>query len=74
MKKILISLLSVLAFIACAEDNSVGAPSNGNDSGNTAQDAPFGITVEEVHATTAITEIVPEDEQMYYIMYLEQVS
>ena len=52
----------------------MGAPSNGNDSGNTAQDAPFGITVEEVHATTAITEIVPEDEQMYYIMYLEQVS
>ena len=74
MKKILISLLSVLAFVACVENDSAHVPGNGDDNGNTAQDAPFSITIETVHAATAITEIVPEDNQMYYIMYLEQVS
>ena len=37
-------------------------------------DASFAIKVEEVHASWAITEVVPEDAEMYYVMYLEEVS
>lgn len=34
----------------------------------------FTIAVQEVHATTAITQVTPADEEMYYVMYLEDVS
>ena len=37
-------------------------------------DASFAIKVEEVHASWAITEVVPTDAEMYYVMYLEEVS
>ena len=36
--------------------------------------ASFAIKVEEVHASWAITEVVPTDAEMYYVMYLEEVS
>ena len=34
----------------------------------------FSIAVQEVHASSAITQVTPNDPEMYYIMYLEQVS
>ena len=36
--------------------------------------APFAISVEEVHAASAITQVVPEDVDIYYVMFLEEVS
>lgn len=34
----------------------------------------FVIDVQEVHAASAITQVTPADNEMYYIMYLEEVS
>lgn len=34
----------------------------------------FKINVQEVHASSATTQVTPTDEQMYYVMYLEDVS
>lgn len=43
--------------------------------GTTLQPAEsFTIEVQEVHAASAITQVTPADNEMYYIMYLEEVS
>ncbi len=34
----------------------------------------FVIDVQEVHASSAITQVTPADDEMYYVMYLEEVS
>jgi hypothetical protein len=34
----------------------------------------FTIEVQEVHAASAITQVTPADNEMYYVMYLEEVS
>ena len=34
----------------------------------------FVIDVQEVHASSAITQVTPADDEMYYVMYLEKVS
>ena len=34
----------------------------------------FTIAVQEVHASTAITQVTPADDEMYYVMFLEEVS
>ena len=34
----------------------------------------FAITIEELHATRAITQVLPENMQMHYVMYLEEVA
>lgn len=34
----------------------------------------FVIDVQEVHASSAITQVTPNDSEMFYIMYLEEVS
>ncbi|MBR5770325.1 MAG: BACON domain-containing protein [Alistipes sp.] len=34
----------------------------------------FAISVQEVHAASAITQVTPADEDMYYVMFLEEVS
>lgn len=34
----------------------------------------FGIDVQEVHAASAITQVTPVDGDMYYIMFLDEVS
>lgn len=36
--------------------------------------ATFAITIEELHASRAITQVLPEDMQMEYVMYFEEVS
>ena len=84
MKKSFTLLLSLFAFVACTElipqtpDNG-NEGDNGNGNGNTEQPADpekssFTIAVEELHATYAVTQVVPENPEMYYIMYLEEVS
>ena len=83
MKKTLISLLSLFALVACTEGkpevpNNDGNGDNGGN-GNTEQPAdpetePFAIEVEELHASRAITQVVPADSEMYYVMFLDEVS
>ena len=34
----------------------------------------FDIDVQEVHAASAITQVTPTDEDMYYVMFLDEVS
>ncbi|MBO7313704.1 MAG: hypothetical protein J6U48_05700 [Alistipes sp.] len=34
----------------------------------------FVIDVQEVHASSAITQVTPNDSEMFYVMYLEEVS
>ena len=36
--------------------------------------ASFDIDVQEVHAASAITQVMPEDVEMYYVMFLDEVS
>lgn len=71
MRKLLASLLSLLAFVACTE-TVPKVPENGGV--EYPQERAFAITLEELHATRAITQVVPENPQMYYVMYLEEVS
>lgn len=83
MKKTLILLLSLFALVACTEGkpevpNNDGNGDNGGN-GNTEQPAdpetePFAIEVEELHASRAITQVVPADSEMYYVMFLDEVS
>ena len=91
MKKIFISLLSVLAFAACSElsPDTTNGGNKGDNNGNAEQPedpsdpsddpeqpvkASFAITIDELHATSAITQVLPENMQMQYVMYLEEVS
>ena len=37
-------------------------------------EASFAIAVQEVHAASAITQVMPEDVEMYYVMFLDEVS
>ena len=46
-------------------------PDNGDDP---QPETSFSIVVEEVHAASAITQIMPEDVEMYYVMFLDEVS
>lgn len=43
-------------------------------SGAPAPSGDFTIDVQELHASSAITQVTPGDKDMYYIMYLEEVS
>ena len=37
-------------------------------------EASFDIDVQEVHAASAITQVTPTDDDMYYVMFLDEVS
>ena len=37
-------------------------------------EASFNIDVQEVHAASAITQVTPADSDMYYVMFLDEVS
>lgn len=86
MKKIFISLLALFAFVACTEV-APEVPNNGDEgnNGNTEQpedpsddpelsESSFAISIEELHAARAITQVVPDDDQMMYVMFLDEVS
>ena len=52
-------------------------PNNGDDPNNGEEPQPepkFSIVVEELHAASAITQVVPTDVEMYYVMFLDEVS
>ena len=64
--------VAATAFASCQKE-SQGKP-DVPPTPPTPTDEVFTIVVEEVHASTAITEVTPDDAEMYYIMYLEEVS
>ena len=75
-------VLVAMVVVACQPET----PVTPDDPGNTEQpddpnngddpqpDTSFSIVVEEVHASKAITQITPEDAEMYYVMFLDEVS
>ena len=75
LSKFALLLLGIFALVAC--DNTEGPVVNPDDDPSNNTQLPsdaFAIEVEEVHATSAITEVTPVDKQMYYVMYLDVVS
>ena len=86
----LVAALAVigLVVVACQPDtpetpdnpNNTEQPGNDdpNDDPNNGQEpnpeASFSIAVEEVHASKAITQVTPKDADMYYVMFLDEVS
>ena len=77
-----------LVIVACQPDtpetpdnpNNTEQPGNDdpNDDPNNGEEpnpeASFSIAVEEVHASKAITQVTPKDADMYYVMFLDEVS
>ena len=63
-----------LAVVAC-EPETPNTPNTPEDPENNEQaEAKFDIVVEEVHAAWAITQVTPKDADMYYVMFLDEVS
>lgn len=82
MKKSLLLFLSLFALVACTEPAPDKTPQNDPETpeqpgetpeqpGDT-QDSTFAITIEELHASRAVTNVMPDDPTMYYVMYLEE--
>ena len=75
-------VLVAMVVVACQPETPVTPDDPGNteqpddpDNGDGPQpDTSFSIVVEEVHASKAITQITPEDAEMYYVMFLDEVS
>lgn len=75
-------VLVAMVVVACQPEMPVTPDDPGNteqpddpDNGDDPQpDTSFSIVVEEVHASKAITQITPEDAEMYYVMFLDEVS
>ena len=63
-----------LAVVACEPEapNTPNTPENPEN--NEQAEAKFDIVVEEVHAAKAITQVTPKDADMYYVMFLDEVS
>ena len=53
------------------DDDPNDDPNNGEEPN---PEASFSIAVEEVHASKAITQVTPKDADMYYVMFLDEVS
>lgn len=66
-------LVGAFALVACNSE-----PQQQPDDPSPTPPAPEGeafvIDVQEVHAASAITQVTPADDEMFYIMYLEDVS
>ena len=52
------------------DDDTNDDPNNGEEPN---PEASFSITVEEVHASKAITQVTPKDVDMYYVMFFDEV-
>lgn len=81
MKKSILLLLALFAMVACSENLPEKNPQTGGENTEQPGETPgdntesrFAITLEELHATHAITQVLPDDVTMYYVMYLEEVS
>ena len=86
-KQLFAVIVMAMLFVACAKDSTDPVKQPEEDPKEDPKEDPeedpeedptptveFVITVEEVHASSAITQVTPSDEQIYYIMYLEEVS
>ena len=74
-------MLGIIAMIACTElepnnqpNKEPEQPEQPNEPEQPAPEVAFDIVVEELHAASAITKVTPNDSEMFYIMYLEEVS
>ena len=73
--------VAMLTFAACdptdlppAEKPPVDEPPVDEPPVDEPAEATFEINVAEVHAASAITQVEPSDTEMFYVMYLEEVS
>ena len=67
--------MALFALVACETAPEVGPITpDGPEVPPTPEAESFVIDVQEVHASSAITQVTPADDEMYYIMYLEEVS
>ena len=67
--------MALFALVACETAPEVGPITpDGPEVPPTPEAESFVIDVQEVHAAYAVTEVTPTDTEMYYIMYLEEVS
>ena len=75
-------VLVAMVVVACQPEtpvtpddpNNTEQPDDPNNGDDPQPDTSFSIVVEEVHASKAITQITPEDVEMYYVMFLDEVS
>ena len=75
-------VLVAMVVVACQPEtpvtpddpNNTEQPDDPNNGDDPQPDTSFSIVVEEVHASKAITQITPEDAEMYYVMFLDEVS
>ena len=74
-------MLGMIAMIACTElepnnqpNKEPEQPEQPNEPEQPTPEVAFDIVVEELHAASAITQVTPNDSEMFYIMYLEEVS
>ena len=78
----LTAMVGVLAVAACQPDtpevpnepDNTEEPDNNDPEPEPQPDASFSIAVQEVHAASAITQVTPQDADMYYVMFLDEVS
>ena len=56
------------------ENNGGNGDNGGTEQPSEPEADSFAITVEELHASRAITSVEPADSQMYYIMFLDEVD
>ena len=72
----LIAVLAVAGFAlaACQGETPHDPVPPVDDPEQPTTEAKFDIVVEEVHAAKAITQVIPEDADMYYVMFLDEVS
>ena len=85
-KLFLLLSVAMLAFAACdptdlppaeeppVEEPPVDEPPVDEPPVDEPAKATFAINVEEVHAASAVTQVTPSDVEMFYVMYLEEVS
>lgn len=62
------------AVVACQPDQPETPVTPDDPNNNEQNETSFDIVVEEVHASKAITQVTPKDADMYYVMFLDEVS
>ena len=62
------------AVAACQPDQPETPVTPDDPNNNEQKETSFDIVVEEVHASKAITQVTPKDADMYYVMFLDEVS
>ena len=73
-KSALMVMVAMIVAVACTEPEIPDVPNDPDSPEEPQRDNHFDITVQEVHASTAITQVTPADDEMYYVMFLEEVS